>query len=64
MHTTVAAVIRRFLSLYEGEVREMYIDMADRDKATEQVFRNAQVVEDSLRTVPSADITKIIFPIP
>ncbi len=38
--------------------------MADRDKATEQVFRNAQLVEDALQSVPPADITKILFPLP
>lgn len=38
--------------------------MADRDTATEQVFRNAQVVEDQLQTVPSTDVTKIRFPMP
>lgn len=36
---------------------------AKRDKATEQVFRNAQVVEDQLQTNPQTDVTAIVFPL-
>jgi len=37
---------------------------AVRDRLTEQVFRNAQLVEDQLGAIPPADVTRIVFQAP
>jgi hypothetical protein len=47
MYTNVAAIIRRFLSLYEGELREMYID--NRGLVTTGVGNLLQTPEEANR---------------
>src|ERR1700683_4106796 len=47
MYATVAAVIRKYLSLYEGEVREMYLDK--RGLVTTGVGNYLQHPEDANR---------------
>jgi hypothetical protein len=63
-HFTGAVKQRQWLEIADKGYYRWRNIRDDRKRATDQVFRNAQLAEDDLQADPDTDVTLIRFPIP
>jgi hypothetical protein len=60
---TAACKRRAWLEIADRKHYRWQNIRADRDGATDQVFRNAQTTEDQLNANPATDATKVLYPV-